>query len=180
MKFCTSCGAPYKDDVRFCNGCGTEVQAVSGTQAPVAGAGGAAAPMPAAAAPVDISTALKYGHQVVLAFVWLLFCELKGYDAKSLHQDSPALLIAYVVFSALFAGLTYLLIVHIGIKKRKPNVVLGTTIVYTALSVLSWLMAIEDFPQYNFFDWMGTLIDIIQLALMYLIYVEIKPRGGER
>jgi multidrug efflux pump subunit AcrB len=76
--------------------------------------------------------------------------------------------------------LTYLLIVHIGIKKRKPNVVLGTTIVYTALSVISWLMAIEDFPQYNFFDWMGTLIDIIQLALMYLIYVEIKPRAGER
>jgi hypothetical protein len=171
MKFCTSCGAPYKEDFRFCNGCGKEVQAASGTQAPTARAGVAAALLPAAGASVDITTALKYGHQVVLAFVWILFCELRGYDAKSLHEE----LITYLAFLVILAGLTYLLIVHIGIKKQKPNVVLATTIVYTALNVLAWIMIIEDFPQYNFFDWMGELITVIQIAVMFVIYTMFKP-----
>ncbi len=178
MKFCTSCGAPYKDDDRFCNRCGKEIQATSEAAAPSADAPVVTAPSPASAGPANMATALKYGHQVVLAFIWLLFCELKGYDAKSLHEDSIEGLVVAIAGFAVFAGLFYLLIVHIGIKKRKPNFVLGLAIVYTAVSALYWLASIDEFPLYNFFDWMGELISIIQLALMYLIYIEIKPRAG--
>lgn len=190
MKFCTACGTQGDDDDRFCNSCGKEILRPAAGSAPAPAAPPtprapsaplAAAPeapvMPPLAAPVDLTTALKYGNQVIIAFVFILLFSLKGYDAKSLHHDSVSGFAILLAVYAFFAGLTYLLIVHIGIKNRKPNVVLGTAIVLAALTVLSWISSADKFPLYNFYDVLVELIEIIQLALVFLVYVEIKPKA---
>lgn len=174
MKFCPSCGAQCAIEDRFCHVCGKEVRPAQPNES-------APAPVVVNDASVDaarFSTALTYGNQVTLAFVWLLLCSLKGYDRKAWFDGSTEALLVVLAICAALAGVIYLLVVHMGIRKRQPGVVLGTAIAYTVLNLLAWLGSVDEFALYNFYDWMGEVITLIQIGLMFMIYAEIKPKVG--
>ena len=105
-----------------------------------------------------------------LASFFLMKVQQEG-GFKSLVSgfDNPgAMLVFYFIAMAIIVGITYFTVRVQAVNKGKAGWALGTLIVLAVLTVLGWTGS--NFANYNWADWLGELVNVGQLVLLYLIY----------
>jgi hypothetical protein len=171
MPFCTSCGEQITTNAAFCHECG----------APSAGSQKAYftdTPNTYQSLPSqvkvseNIEQALFWSKQVVWAFLLIGLSVTKGAEGidsieRNLRFD---FIISTYAFIILLMAVTYIFLVVKGVKENNANYVLITAIFFTVLSVLGFFLDDHSFSNYNFWDWLGFFVGLIQVIVMYRIY----------
>jgi uncharacterized Zn finger protein (UPF0148 family) len=167
MSFCASCGTQLTAEAAFCPQCGTQANAKKD-------AGHAVASSDTPQAEQEFNRALnkneakKQIDQVMLGFVFVLFCAFKGADKVQAIQNPMETIIPMVIIAAV----VYFFASIMGLKKSKPMPVLAMAIMLGVLYGIALLFG--DNSENNFFDWFSYLIGAGQIWALYQAHNLIK------
>lgn len=170
MSYCTSCGVEIKSQTPFCAQCGQTLGIHSANNNLSDNTNHLAEQSKLNINATKKKEVVTLANQVVLAFLYMVFCEFKGSDAAAFFQN----IVVVIIGTGIAMGITYFCVVYQGVKNLKPNYVLVTAILLATVYVLS--LASGDHLKNNFFDWFSYVIGFIQVGLLYRVFTLIKQK----
>ena len=172
MSFCASCGTKLTAEAAFCPQCGTQSNTKKDASPAVANSETPEAEQEFNLA-LNKNEAKKHIDQVMIGFVFVLFCAFKGADKLQAFQNPMETIIPMVII----AGVVYFFASIMGLKKSKPTPVLAMAIMLGVLYGIALLFG--DNSANNFFDWFGYVIGAGQIWALYQAHNLIKSETSQ-
>jgi hypothetical protein len=162
MQFCSACGFKCDTESKFCRSCGSPLdEKFQGANVEKN--------VEDKDAPIDIDIK-KVADFLPVSYIFSFFCDLKGYNKSEVVEN----FMPFVIGTLLLMGLVYWLVSIQGLKKNKPNYIIGGLIGFGIIFVFGRISEDFNFAKYNAFDWLGIALNLIQIFSMYYVYAGIK------
>jgi hypothetical protein len=167
MNFCAHCGTKKNIDAKFCPSCGKPALA----EQSIVNASTQTAPNISGTVKKElIQLSNAYFSMYAVSFFLMKVQAEGGFKTtlSDLGDDAGTAFVFMLVAIAIAVGLTYFTVRVQGINRGKPGWVLGTLIVFGAMTLLSWTGT--NFSNFNWADWLSEAIGLGQLYVLFAIY----------
>jgi hypothetical protein len=182
MSFCPNCGTQQTTGAKFCNNCGQAasngnvVEQPAKNRVPTSNSSSNRT-LDGESKKEALQLSNAFFSTFVIEFLLMKF-QAEGSLKDIAGEDGSTILVIIFGMFALIIGATYFAVRIQGVNKGKSAWVLGTLLVFAALTGYS--LVDNNFSNYNWADWASELVGAAQLFLLYVIYKIIYSATSEQ